>query len=102
MTISGGPMDPVSLRMAEEERLRQEAIPAKGKSRLEDAAGFLPVAESEAAEKLMDLVEAELFDRICKVLAEDAQALAILNILNAFNTRRDVARRAVKQLMNHP
>lgn len=98
---TGGSIHPVTGRPMEEE----EAVPRTEKqlseqSRLEAAASFVPVAESEAARKLADLIETVLYHRIQELAMADDQCLAMLKIMEAFDTRRDFARRAVKQLMN--
>lgn len=104
--FSGGPVDPVTLRLLDEQRSKMEAADislSTSRAHLEAASAFLPVTESAAARKLGDLIEAVLFSRVVSVLENDPEAEAMMKILREFDAERDVARRAVKRLMNqHP
>ncbi len=101
--ISGGPMDPLTLRLVDHERTLQQRAEADAKiDRLKDMATFSAVSESKAAAKLVDLIEGVLFSRITVLLEQDPEAEAALKILRAFNAERDVARRAAKELIHNP
>lgn len=96
----GGPTDPLTLRMADERRAEVLAQ-AQGKNRavLEDQAAFLPVAESEAAKKLMGMVTEILESRLRRLMLDDPQCIAMMEILEGFCAQKNVAKTAVKKLM---
>lgn len=96
----GCEINPITLRPVEEERAAAaRSENQKSAAALEDQAGFLPVAASEAAATLAAMIEAVLISRVEIVLAQDPEAVAMLKILRAFTSERDHARRAVKALM---
>lgn len=102
MISSGGPMDPITLRLAEEETQRRTMPQMGNNSRVvaaEKAAAFLPVAESEAAKTLTAMVEKVLYERIEALAMADDQCLAMLKIMDALTSSRGFAMRAVKLLM---
>ena len=97
---SGGPVDPVTGRPLEDARLRPSERERSEKARLEKAAAFLPVAESEAAKTLTDLIEAVLYARVSELVEKDPECSAVLSILKVFATQRDYAKYAVVRLID--
>lgn len=96
----GGEMHPVSRMPAEAERRGDAAAKEKSEStRLHDQAEFLSVAESRAAELLMDLIENELHVLFSEFLRTSPKGQVCHNILNAFYHNRNLAQNAVKKLM---
>lgn len=102
--FSGGPMDPVTRRLVDEQRIMagdvQDDTFTRTRNHAERAAAFLPAAASDAARQLADIIETVLLARVRVVLENDPEAEAMLKILHEFDSRRDVAMRAVKILMN--
>ena len=98
---SGGSIHPITGRlMEEEESVSRTEKQLSEQSRLEAAASFMPIAESEAARKLADLIDTVLYARIQELVEQDAECQAVLSILHAFDTKRDYARLAVSRLCN--
>lgn len=97
---SGGPIDPVSRRPEDEVRAARD-LSARGEDRrrLEDHAAFMPVAESAAAAKMIELISGVLESRIDEFLKKDPQCQAVLSILDEFQGQKNLAKMAVKKLM---
>jgi hypothetical protein len=96
-------MDPITLRLAEEETQRRTMSQIGNNSRVvaaERAAAFLPVSESLAAQTLTDMVDKVLQDRVKELAMADDQCLAMLKIMDALTSSRGFAQRAVALLMN--
>lgn len=96
MTLSGGAVDPVTLRPLDE-RLPRQGGPET--IMMSDMMQRLAASESEAAHKLSDMIEAVLTRRVAKVLEEDPEAMAVLKILQAFDAERNATLHIVKKLM---
>jgi len=105
LPTGGGEINPTTLRLKAEEAAGRQAIengPAMDKQirdQLAESARFIGVSESEAAAKLMKLVEDSLFDRIEFFLTDDDQCQMALTILNKFKIQGNVARRAAVRLV---
>ncbi len=98
----GTDMDPVTMRPVEEKKdgERQRAH-AKEVEQLRQQARFAAVNESEAADRLRQMLWKQLYDRICKLLQDDEAARAYMDILNSLNEQADLAARAANKLARY-
>ena len=93
----GPDVDPVTGR-PHEAAAEQARMYEKQKADLKDKADFLPVAESEAAEALRDMVKERLIVRVTELIRADAAASAYSDVLDTLHDRTELARAAVERL----
>lgn len=95
----GAPTDPITGRLREDiKKQARSAAHAIETSRLEGHAEFMPVVESEAAQKLAVLIRTVLEDRVAVFLTEDPECRAVVSILQSFSTQKNLAAMAVAKL----
>ena len=81
------------------ERERQQAAEAEDKGTMLRQAGFMGVAESEAAAVLLGLIEERLTARVHTLVSLDAEAKAFIELLKKFGERKFSAQLAAKELV---